>query len=169
MRTLQKTAKNNKRGYAVLELLFYIAFFVTLSLVVIEAMITMARSFKETALQAELVQSGTIIERISREIRSSYDINSISATNLVLNTTDGVGANKTVEFLFSGSNLQLLENSILTGNLNTSNIVITALTFTQITTAKGKAVKVSLTLRSINDKLARIQNFYDTVVLRGNY
>ena len=168
--------KNNGRkvlseakGYAVLELLFYISLFVVLSLVVIDAMITMARSFKETAIQAELVQSGTIIERISREIRSSYDINSISTTDLVLNTTDSGGVNKTVEFLLSGSNLQLLENSILTGNLNTPNIVITALTFTQITTAKGKAVKVSLTLRSTNDKLARTQDFYDTVVLRGNY
>ena len=168
---MSKVIKKNKtkNGYAVLELLFYISLFIVLSLVVINSMIIMAKSFQETAIQAELVQSETIMERMIREIRSSYDINSISATDLILNTTDGDGANKTVEFLLSGSNLQLLENNILTGNLNTPHIVVTALTFTQIITARGKAIKIFLTIRSTNDILARTQDFYDTVVLRGNY
>lgn len=158
-----------RQGYAILELLFYIAFFSILSLVVINAMITMTRSFRETAIQAELVQSGVMIEKIGREIRASYSINSISANNLKLNTKDNLGADKTVEFLVFGSNLQLLENNILTGNLNTPNIVITGLTFTQINTAKGQAVKILLTVKSNNDKLNRTQDFYDTVVLRGGY
>jgi Tfp pilus assembly protein PilE len=156
-------------GYAILELLFYIAFFSVLSLVVINAMITMARSFRETTIQAELVQSGTIIEKISREIRQAYGISSISATDLVLNAKDINRVNKTVEFLLSGTNVKLLENSVLTGNLNTPNITITALTFTQITTTQGKAVKVSLTLKANDDALNRNQDFYDTIVLRGNY
>lgn len=158
-----------KSGYAILELLFYIIFFSILSLVVINAMVTMTRSFRETAIQAELVQSGVIMERISREIRASYDISSISASDLNLNTKDDAGANKTVEFLLSGSNIQFLENSVLTGNLNTPNIVVTGLTFTQVTTVKGKAVKILLTVKSNNDKLNRTQDFYDTVVLRGDY
>jgi type II secretory pathway pseudopilin PulG len=156
-------------GYAILELLFYIAFFSILSLVVINAMITMARSFRETAIQTQLVQSGTIMERMSREIRAAYDINSIGASDLKLNTKDSGGANKTVEFLLSGSNLQLLENNILTGNLNTSNIMIAGLAFTQITTVKGKAVKIFLTVKSSDDALGRNQDFYDTIVLRGSY
>jgi type II secretory pathway pseudopilin PulG len=162
--------KNKTRnGYAVLELIFYISLFAILSVVVINTMLTMSKSFKETALQAELVQSGTIMERISREIRQAYGIATISASDLVLNTKDNSGANKTVEFLLSGTNLQLLENNILTGNLNTPKIVITALNFTQITTAKGKAVKIFLTVRSSNDMQNRTHDFYDTVVLRGDY
>src|SRR3989338_11636378 len=69
-------------GYAILELLFYVVFFSILSLVVINAMITMARVFRETAVYAELVQSGVIMERIGREIRTSYDISSISSSDL---------------------------------------------------------------------------------------
>jgi len=172
-----KISKKNKNknglpaqaGYAVLELLFYISLFAILSLVVINTMITMAKSFKETALQAEWVQSGTIIERISREIRQAYDINSISSSDLKLNTKDISGANKIVEFLLSSSNVQLLENNIFIGNLNTPKIVVTGLTFTQITTAKGKAVKILLTIKSTNDILNRTQDFYDTIVLRGSY
>ncbi len=158
-----------KSGYAILELLFYIAFFAVLSLVVINAMIVMAGSFRETAIQTELAQSGFIMERMGREIRGSYDISSISATDLKLNAKDDAGANKTVEFLLSGFNLELIENSVLTGNLNTPNIKVTSLTFTQITTTKGKAVKILLTVQSTNDALGRTQNFYDTAVLRGIY
>lgn len=129
----------------------------------------MTRSFKETTLQAELLQSGSIMERMSREIRQAYGISSISATDLNLNSTDTTGANKTVEFTLSGTDIHFLENSTLTGNLNTPNIVITALTFTQITTATGNAVKISLSLRSSDDNLSRVFDLNDTVVLRGNY
>lgn len=168
--------KNNGRkvlsqakGYSVLELVFYIALFATISLVVINAMITMTKAFKETSIQTEFVQSGVIMERMSREIRQAYDISSITATDLVLNTTDSLGANKTVRFLLSGTNLQLFENAVLVGNLNPPNIVVTGLTFSQITTTKGKAVKIVLSLRSSNDASNRVKDFYDTVVLRGVY
>ena len=156
-----KNFKNKKQyGYALLELLFYIALFTVLVLVVINAMITMARAFKEIAVQTELIQSETIMERISREIRASSSITSISATDLKLNTT---------EFKLSGTDLQFLENNVLTGNLNTPNISITALIFTQITTTKSKAIKIFLTLKANDDMSGRLVDFYDTVVLRGSY
>ena len=159
-----------KNGYALLELLFYVAFFVTFSLIVINAMIIMTKSFRETSIQGELAQSGAILERISREIKQAYSIDPAStADDLKLNAKNDAGANKTVEFLLSGSNLQLLENSVLIGNLNAPNIIVTGLTFTQITTVKGKAIKIVLSIRSSNDSSARVQYFYDTVVLRGSY
>jgi len=158
-----------KNGYTILELLFYITFFSIFSFVVINAMITMSRSFRETSIQGELVQSGLIMERMSREIRAAYGINSINANDLVLNTKDDADVNKTVKFSLSGSNIQLIENNVVTGNLNTSNIIITDLTFTQITTIAGKAVKIVLSVRSSNDSLNRIVDFYDTIVLRGDY
>ncbi len=158
-----------RHGYAVIELLFYISFLVVLSLVVINAMITMTRSFRETSIQGEFVRSGGIMERISREIRSAYDVSSITSTDLVLNTKDSVGANKTIEFKFVSPNIQLFDNGSNTGNLNSPSIVVTALSFTQITTSDGKAIKVFLTVRSSNDARARTLDFYDTVALRGAY
>ncbi len=161
--------KTANKGYTILEVLFYISFFAVFSLIVIDAMITMAKSFKETSIQGELMQSGVIMEKISREIRQAYDIVSISANDLQLNTTDSDGENKTLEFLLSGNNIQLIENNVLTGNLNPPNIAVTDLTFTQIITAESKAVKIFLTVKSVNDVLARTFDFYDTIVLRGGY
>lgn len=164
-----KINKKKNSGYALLELLFYIAFLVTFSLTVINAMIVMAQSFRETSIQEEFMQGGVIMEKISREIRQADDINTIGAGSLKLNTTDADDLAKTVQFLLSGSDIEFFENDVLTANLNTTNITITDLSFTSITTTKGKAVRVIFSISSNNDNQNRIQNFYDTVVLRGSY
>ncbi|MEK7539062.1 MAG: hypothetical protein AAB595_00250 [Patescibacteria group bacterium] len=166
-----KINKNNKKenGYAVLELLFYISFFVLLSMVVINSMVIMTHAFRETTLQAELLQSGSIMERMSREIRQANDISSIGVDDLTLSAKDSTGSDKTVEFKFISPNIELWDAGNNIGNLNSPNITVTALTFTQITTTKGKAVKIFLTVKSANDALDRTQDFYDTIVLRGSY
>jgi len=171
----RNTTKNNSacpakgEGYAILETLFYISLFAIFSITIINSMIMMTKAFKETTIQAELAQGGNILERISREIRNAYGINALAANSLKLNTTDEAGANKTVEFSLSASNARLLENDVFTGNMNTQNISVVDLSFTQLTTANGLAVKMFLSVRSNRDLQNRTANFYDTVVLRGSY
>lgn len=166
---MRKNIKKTSSGYFLVEALFYISLLAIFSIAIVNSIIVMTKSFKETAVQAELMQGGAIIERISREIKQANSISTISAGDLKLNTKDSAGAAKTVEFLLSGSNIQLLENSVLSGNLNTSNLAVSNLTFTQVVTANGEAVKVFLTLSSTHDVLGRAHDFYDTAVLRGGY
>ncbi len=156
-------------GYALLETLFYISLFSIFSVVLINSMLVMTKAFKETAIYVELMQSGNIMERISREIKRASSIYSISANSLKLNTKDDAGLDKTIEFSLLGSNARLSENDLFTGNLNTLNIAVVALTFTQINTAKGTAVKIFLTVKSNYDSQNRNENFYNTIVLRGDY
>jgi len=160
------------RGYTLLELLFYIAIFSIVSLLIIDSMFSMARSFKEASIYAELSQGGAMMEKISREIHQANSVASMSSTSLKLNTKDEEGADKIVEFVllpFSGPNIEFYEDDVFVANLNSPNIVITDLSFSQITTTHGKAIKVSFSMRSSNDKLSRVQNFYNTIVLRGSY
>jgi Tfp pilus assembly protein PilE len=157
------------KGYTLVELLFYIAIFTSLSLVVINSMFVMAKSFKETTIQAELAKGGLIMERISREVRQATSINTISTTDLKINTTDDAGTITTIEFLASGTNVQIFENDVLVGDLNSSNIKVSGLTFTRIDTAKSSAVKISFSVASTNDSQNRTLDFYDTVVFRGSY
>lgn len=162
-----KIQKN--KGYALLETIFYIVLFAIFSVAVINAMLTMTQSFKETAIQKELMQGSNILERISREIRNAYAVNSISANSLKLNTTDDLGVNKIIEFSLSGSDIRLLEDDVFIGNLNSSNITVVNLAFTQINTTNSIAIKIFLTVRSNHDTQNREENFYDTVVFRGSY
>ena len=159
----------NKNGYAILELLFYISFFTVLALVVVSAMVTMTRSFRETSIIAEWQQGANVMERISREIKQATSIASLSAADLILNTKDNSDVDKTMEFKFVSPNVQFWDNGASVGNLNSPGITVTSLVFTSITTLKSKAVKMVMTIRSNNDKSNRTVDFYDTIVLRGSY
>ncbi|OGI86095.1 hypothetical protein A3A01_01565 [Candidatus Nomurabacteria bacterium RIFCSPLOWO2_01_FULL_39_17] len=158
-----------KGGYTLVEILFYIALFSVLTLAIINSFVTMTKAFKEISIQSDLVQSSLAIERMSREIRQAYGINSITTSDLKLNTKDELDNNETVRFLLSGSDIQLFENDVLTGNLNTPNIQVVNLSFTQITTVNGNAIKISLSVKSGRDMTNRVENFYNTVLLRGDY
>ena len=168
---MAKISKNKRKnnGFSLLELLFYLSFFAVLSIVVINAMIIMSRSFRETTLNAEFLQSSSILEKISRDIRQAEDFSYVSNV-LTINTKDDSNNPKTITYTFSGSNIQIVDSVLGNlGNLNTPNIVVTNLNFTQIITNKSKAVKILLTVESTDDALNRTANFYDTVVLRGSY
>jgi len=164
-----KTFKHRQAGYSLVELVFYVSIFAVLSIAIINSLITMTKSFKETSIQAEFTQSANIMERISREIRQAYSINTISSSSLKLDSRDAAGVDKIIEFVLTGTNLLYYENNIFIGNLNQPNIVVSSISFTKIETIKSKAVKVSFSVQSVPDSFARTVNFYDTVVLRGGY
>ncbi len=161
--------KKKNKGFSLIEILIYIAIFAFLSVVVINSLIVMVNSFAETAVQANFLQASTTLERMSREIRQAKSIASISSSDLILNSTDSSDIAKTVEFKLLNQNLQLLENGVLTGNLNAPNIQVTSLTFTEITTTNGKAIKIVMSVTDTKDRYSRTENFYDTVELRGSY
>jgi type II secretory pathway pseudopilin PulG len=163
------TRRSTTEGYSLIEMLFYISLVSILTIAVVSSLVVMTKAFRETSIQGDFVESASMMERISREVRQAYGINSIGASDLKLNTKDEVGTNKTVRFVLSSSNVQLYENDVLTGNLNTSVVQVTALSFIQITTPVGTGVKIILSVRSTRDPGARVEDFYSTVVLRGDY
>ena len=107
--------KNNNSGYSLIEMLFYISLFAMLTMVIVNSMMTMTKSFKEVSIQREITQGGEIMERISREIRGAKQINTIADVNgdLKLNTTDDVGNAKTIEFLLANNNLQIIDGQVV--------------------------------------------------------
>lgn len=165
-----KFIKYNKKngGYSIVELIFYVALFSFVSLAVINSILTMTKSFKETGTYAEVMKGGDIMERISREVRRATGVASISVNDLKINTKNDAGVAKTMEFILDNSNVQLFENDVFTGNLNTDNLTISALTFSQIITTKGMAIKITLTVNS-KSKIDSFESFYSTIVLRGDY
>jgi competence protein ComGC len=161
--------KNSEQGSSLIELVFYISIFVILVLVTINAILVMTKSFRETTIQATLESGGAVMERLSREIKQASSITSLSSSDLVLATKDQDGNNENVEFVLSGSDINFLQNGVSTGALNSPNLEISNLSFTQITTAKGTAIKIFFTVEATSDTLNRTVDFYNTVVLRGDY
>ncbi|MEK7113430.1 MAG: hypothetical protein AAB873_01240, partial [Patescibacteria group bacterium] len=156
-------------GYALMETLFYIALFSILSILIINSMIVMMGSFKETAIQAELRQGADILKKMTQEIRSAHRIDEISTNALKIGTLDEDNNERDVDFLLSGTDVRFLESDDFIANLNSQNLEVTNLSFTEINTTNSVAIKISVSVRSKRDKQNRVVDFYDTVVLRGSY
>jgi len=48
-------------------------------------------------------------------------------------------------------------------------VQVTSLVFRKITTTNSTAVKIEMTLRDTKDQTSLVENFYDTIILRGGY
>ena len=167
--------RNKKHGFTLVEMIIYIAFFAVLSVLAITSTIIVMRSFYSIRLTQNINQSATVgLERMSREIRNAYDIDTAQSTfgvspgRLTLRTKDAGGVNTTIEFYVSGSQLFIKEGAVDMGSLMTKNAVLTNLVFRQIANPNSRAVKIEMTIRDTRGVLQKDANFYDTIILRGS-
>lgn len=164
------------KGFTLVEMVIYIAFFALLSTLAVEATIVVMKSFYTLKLTQSVNQSATVaLERLSREVRNAYDFDvaqsafGTSPGRLTLKTKDAAGANTTIEFYVDAANqLRLNEGGVDKGALVTKSVTITNLVFRSIATTNSKAVKIEATLRDSRAATVQTVKFYDTIVLRGS-
>lgn len=163
-----------RRGFSLVEMIIYIAFFAVLSTLAMQATLAAMRSFYTLRLTQNINQSATTaLERMSREVRNAHDIDDVQSTfgaspgRLTLNTEDALGANTTIEFSVSNGQVRIKEGGVDKGSLLAKNTTVTNLIFRKITTLNSRAIKIEMTLRDVRGAEAREVKFYDTIVLRG--
>lgn len=169
--------KQKKNGYSIVEILVYLAIFTALSILVINSFIVVLGSFSATRTNRDLLESGsTAMERISREIRQAESVDIVNSVfnsspgALQLNSTDSSGAAMIMKFnVGTGGVLNMYKDGVLTGSLLGQNVSATSLIFRRIVTTNGEAIKIELTLQDTVGKLNKLENFYDTIILRGAY
>ncbi len=167
--------RTKKSGFTLVEMIIYVAFFAILSVLATEALMVVMKSFYTLRLTQNINQSATTaLERMSREVRNAYDIDTVGSTfntnpgYLTLRTKDASGANTTIEFFVSGNQIKMKEGGVDKGFLVSKSTTVTNLVFRQITTANSKAIKIEMSLYDTHGVLSRDAVFYDTIVLRGS-
>lgn len=163
------------KGNTLIEMLVYTLIFAVLSVAVVNVLVTMMKSFSQVQAYRDLAEASTVsLERITREIKgaTSVDVaNSIFNSSpgiLQLNTTDSLGAAKTVKFDVSNNQLRLTENDIVTGNIVGGNISITSLIFRNVPTNKGNAIRIEITMQNTRGREIS-KDFYSTAIIKGAY
>lgn len=171
MKNLRKNS-----GFSLVEILVYIAVFAVLAVVVINSYATVVASFNETQTNRDLQESGnTVMERISREIRQASSVTVANSTLgsspgiLEMASTDYSGTAQTVKFTLASGAVNLYINGSLIGNLVGQNISATSLIFRRFTTTAGTGVKIELTIQDQRGKDRKTANFYNSIILRGDY
>ena len=168
--------KCNQRGFTLVEMIIYVAFFTMLSVLAINATIMVMKSFYTLRINQSISQSATTaLERMSREIRNAYNIDTANSTlgtspgRLTLLTKDALGALTAVEFYTTaGNQINMKVGGVDQGSLMTKTVTVTNLVFRSITTANSKAVKIEMTLTDYRSGISKTVKYYDTIVLRGS-
>lgn len=164
------------KGSSLLETLIYLFIFTLLTLAIVAALTSLARSYR--VIQSSIVIESvahTALEKIVRSARESLSIDfsqSVFGTlsdTLTLNALDQNGNNITLAFFVSDGVMRMEENGLDAGPLSSSNADITRLLFTPITNSQSQAVKIELTAESGQGENLKTRTFYATVVLRGSY
>ena len=167
-----KIKKSSIRGYSIIEILVYLAIFTAISILVINLFITILSSFNTANVNRKLLESGQMsMERMTKEIRQAKNIDISNSTNdsLQLNSTDVSGNNVVIKLANISGNLDLYKDGVLIGGLFSENVSLTKLIFRRITTIHGEAVKIEMTLLYSDGRNIKSENFYNTVILRGEY
>jgi prepilin-type N-terminal cleavage/methylation domain-containing protein len=164
------------KGFSLIEIIIYVALFSVLAGVVINSFVVVVGSFSETKTNRDLQESGaTTMERISREIRQAKAIvvgnSSLSTTPgaIELSVTDSLGTSHIVKFIMENNAINMYQDGTFSANLLGQNIIPTSLIFRYITTNTGSAIKVEMVIQDNRGKGHRAVNFYDTIILRGDY
>lgn len=169
--TIKRKFIQRGKGFTIVEMLFYISIFSILFLVIINAMILMLSSFKETMVNRDLLEGGVVMERMAREIKNGVNITTATTGDLdfFIHDENNPGNTITYHFVLVGTKILAKSNNIDIGDVSSPDISVTALDFTKISTVNSKAIRITLTIKSNRFGSTRTETFYDTVVLRGIY
>ncbi len=158
-------------GYSLVELLVYIGLFVAISLVIIQSLLFLMKTYTNARQYRTLQQSAeTILERITREVRLSSTVESASSsfgTTLGTLATSGVdsGGNGFANTISVVSGRAQITTNGSSSYLSDTNVTVSELTFWNITTTVGSAVRVKLTLQTTGSPSVSA-TFYTTAILR---
>ncbi len=169
---------SKKSGYTLLEVLVYVAIFIIVSVVVIDALLYSSKFLVQSRAIGEMKNSGSLaMERMVREVQTAASVNTGASTlgshpgTLVLNSADEFGAAKVVRFdyLSTPQGIGVTDAGIDRGSLISSSTSVTNIVYRHGTTAKSSFVKIEMTVTSKKLPALPAEKFYGTAVLRGGY
>jgi prepilin-type N-terminal cleavage/methylation domain-containing protein len=165
----KNTDHNLQKGFTFIELIIYVA----IVSVMISSLIGFAWNIilggAKSATQQEVSANARYIsERIKYEIRNSFGINSLSSTQIVLCETSGSCATNPTTISFTSPNIAIQKNGAAAVNLNSSDISVTSLAFTNNTSSDNKTENISFTFSVTSAYTGNRQEYQYTVNLRSS-
>lgn len=168
MKNLQKKIEKYDAGFTFIELILYISIVTMMMMTLIPFAWNVIQGGAKSATQQEVFSNARYIsERIKYEIRNAAGINSVSATSISLIASPS--ANNPTVIDFSGGNIRIKQGSGSTINLNSQNASVSALTFTNYTSADNKTehIQFTLTVNASNSGTKR-QDYNAATTIEGS-
>lgn len=163
-----------KRGFTLIETIIYMATIAVIFILVVNSLTVVIKAFNQGRVIIKINNSAeTAMERMTREIRFAYGIDSSSTLDhLVLSTysTSSPETPTTIEFYIDSGKVMIKEGSLGAEALTASDLTVTNLIFRQINASSvSKAVKIEMTIQGFSGNYQKTENFYNTAILRRSY
>jgi hypothetical protein len=166
---------NNKltKGYSLVELVIYVAILSIISLLIISTVLSFTSGYRSIlALRIVDHSAVDIMERITRDIRSAKQVDSI---NSVFGTNSGVliitstinGSDAIEKFYLQNDVVKLDINGNYFGPLSISNSIINSLVFTKMDSGISTAIKIDLTVSAVVGTVTESETYHSTVILKA--
>lgn len=171
------SVRKTTTGFTLIETIIYICIFALILIALVQTIISVNKSYGAIKSNQALEMSASdSLNRMSRDIRNATSIVMASSSfnshpgRLTLNSKDGSGVVRTVEYYIDGSKmLQIIENGVSGGKLTSSSTPVSNLVFRLIDTGNSSAIKIDLSLQVQKNKATTTESFSATYVLRGSY
>jgi len=160
-------------GFSLLEMLVYIAILVLLLVIIINITISVVSFQRSINVQKSIENSAMVsFERMTREVRQADSIDTTSSVFgvspgiLVLNSEDGSGNPRTVEFSLSSGEVLMSENGVSLGSVSQMDTEVTSFILRHFSNSGISGIRIEMILESGTSTHYRSANFYSSVVLR---
>lgn len=167
-----------KKGISLIEIVVYVSLFTVISVVAVSILLSTANLFMRSRVKRTVTRQGTgAMERIIREVRLSYDVDTAASTfdvhpgSLTIRTlTSPGGSATTTRRFFIQNNALMLQEGVSPSRALTSKVRITGLIFRNIVSSTiSRAIKTELIIEGGSGQFNTQEKFYGTAVLRGSY
>lgn len=159
------TSPSISKGFTLIELILYIAIVtIMLSALVPFAWAVIGGGVKSTTQEEVASQARYLGQRLSLEIRNAKAINSVSPTRLSLQEFNPVNDPTIIDL--SGGFLRIKQGAKPVLNLNSTDVALTSLVFTNRSSADTKQVQFAFTLSSATAQVR--QEYQQTVNFEGS-
>ncbi len=166
---------NLKKGFSLFEVLIYISILSIVLLIVINTTLMMVKAYSGMKVSQNINNSAVgVMERLSREIRWANNINegnSVFGSDggvLELSSVDDLDNPITTVFSIASGNLEI-QQGVIVGILNNSNVTVNKFYLNQIDTGISKMIKIELEIEGEWGDKQKTETFYNSVILREEY
>jgi len=162
--------KNIIEGFALAEMIIYIAIMSVISVVIVSVVLTVLKSNTQSYTYNNIKNSAiSVLEKIDRETKQAYNINSAQDGLLVLDSKKTDGSDRQIRIYLDTGILKVDEDDVYIGPLTISGTIVSSITFQKIDTGNSQAVKIEMTIEGREDTFIKSETFYSTIILRGSY
>ena len=163
------------RGVSLMETVVYVALVAFISILVVESIIALMRTFREVRAARDIGNSAILaLDRIAKEVRLADAVGAggefaTTSSKLVLEYS-GVSTT-TKEFSLDGNgSLRLIVNEADVGALTSPNVLFTNFWVDQATTSTKTAFRITLTIKDKREtSVPRTATFYGAATMRNLY